>query len=207
MNITPRGWLVLGAILILNSPEAWAQGSEQAVSLADHPRVPETLDMSDVYGKLRITGFGVGAFEYAGNTSHNSFSADKMALSAFEQVNASLYFFGQLTTALEGEEAAIEIDNLILSYTPAALPSLTLMGGKFDAPIGFERDDEPLNFQPSNSFNFEFARPVKYSGLLAIYTLSPVWDLTTYVVNGWDLDVDNNKAKTFGTRVGFRLQS
>src|SRR2546430_5840209 len=30
----------------------------------------------------------------------------------------------------------------------------TVAFGRFDSPIGFERDDEPLNLIPTNSFNF-----------------------------------------------------
>lgn len=196
-------WVVVWLAIIFCQSTIWAQSQDEAVSLDQNQTTSQFPDLEGSYGKLRVSGFGVGAYEYVGNTNDNSFKADKVAISAFEQVNSQLYFFGQLTTALEEEATGIEIDNLILSYTPAGLPGLTILGGKFDAPVGFERDDEPLNFQASNSFNFELGRPVKYSGVQVMYTLNPTWSLTGYVVNGWNLDVDNNKAKTVGTRLGF----
>jgi hypothetical protein len=75
-----------------------------------------------------------------------------------------LYFFGQLTTHLESEAGApaethIEIDNLLVNWTPKGATALSLSFGRFDAPIGFERDDEPLNLVPTTSFTFENARP------------------------------------------------
>ena len=66
-----------------------------------------------------------------------------------------------MTTALEGGEASTEIDNLLVSWTPQRANRWTLAFGRFDAPIGFERDDEPLNLVATNSFNFTYARPVK----------------------------------------------
>jgi hypothetical protein len=106
----------------------------------------------------------------------------------------------------EGEEGAVletEIDNLILSVTVPGFTNLTFWLGRFDAPLGFERDDEPLNFQPTLSFNFEFARPVKFTGLLARYVPIPQLAIAGYVVNGWDVALDNNNAKTLGGRVSF----
>lgn len=202
MILKRNAWYVIIAIILISQPRLQAQDSEEQIDLSAGQAVWASSDLAHIEGRLQISGFGIGAYQYAGNTTENTFSANKIALSAFEQVNAELYVFGQLTTVLEEEATETEIDNLILSYTPAGLPNLTIMGGRFDAPVGFERDDEPLNFQPSNSFNFEAARPVKYTGLTAMLTLNPVWDITAYVVNGWDVDIDNNKAKTFGTRLG-----
>lgn len=174
-----------------------------------HPQTQETpvpLSLpvdNNLYGQLQVSGFGVGGYQFIGNTQENSFLANKIAISAFEQINPGMYFFGQLTTALEEEGVDIEIDNLIFNFTPVNHPNLSIRFGKFDAPIGFERDDEPLNFQPSHSFNFEFARPVKYIGLFTSYTVRPSFDISFYLINGWNLEVDNNKAKTIGTRLGF----
>ena len=59
----------------------------------------------------------------------------------------------------------IEIDNLLVSFTPPGASNLNLTFGTLDAPVGFERDDEVLLFTPSTSFNFELARPAKLTGL------------------------------------------
>jgi len=156
---------------------------------------------------LTISGFAVGSTGYDKNLSQGSALASKLALSLFRPWSDQLYLFGQLTTHLVAAdsgpaETAIEIDNLIINWTPAHLSALSLSFGKFDAPIGFERDDEPLNLVPTESFTFENARPVKFTGLMGRYALSPKVSVLGLVANGWDQDIDNNSGKTGG----FKLQ-
>ena len=155
---------------------------------------------------LTISGFAVGTGMYDRNLAQNRAMASKLALSLFRPWSDQLYFFGQLTTHLEEAdsgppETAIEIDNLIINWTPARLSTLSLSFGRFDAPIGFERDDEPLNLIPTTSFTFENARPVKFTGLMARYTLNPKISILGLVANGWDQVADNNSGKTAGFKV------
>ncbi len=180
-----------------------ANPDDQALNLNSDQSISLSQNLANSYNQLQISGFGVGGYSYQPNTNQSTFFGNKLAVSFFKPVNTSLYFFGQLTTALEGGDTGIEIDNLIISYTPASLSQLTIMGGKFDAPVGFERDDEPLNFLPDNSYNFELGRPVKLTGITAMYNINPIWNLTAYVTNGWNQDIDNNGNKTVGGRVGF----
>lgn len=58
-----------------------------------------------------------------------------------------------------GGDPVTEIDNLLVNLTLPGMSDLSLSFGKFDIPLGFERDDEPLNLQPTTSFHFELARP------------------------------------------------
>src|SRR5262249_59819018 len=90
----------------------------------------------------------------------------------------------------------IAMATLLLSCTPRPANLWTIGFGKFDAPIGFERDDEPLNFLPTNSFNFSFARPGKLTGVAVQYTASPTLSVWGMAANGWNRDVDNNRGKT-----------
>src|SRR5204863_5010948 len=155
---------------------------------------------------LTISGFAVGSTGYDRNLSQGSALASKLALSLFRPWSDQLYLFGQLTTHLEATDSGppethIEIDNLIINWTPAHASALTLSFGRFDAPVGFERDDEPLNLIPTSSFNLENARPVKFTGLLARYALSPKVSLLGVVANGWETEIDNNSGKTGGLKV------
>ena len=155
---------------------------------------------------LVVSGFAVGLGSYDRNLAQNTALGSKLALSIFRPWSDQLYFFGQLTTHLEQSdsgppETAIEIDNLIINWTPAHVTALTLSFGRFDAPIGFERDDEPLNLVPTTSFTFENARPVKFTGLMARYTLNPKISVLGLVANGWDQEADNNSGKTGGLKV------
>ena len=157
---------------------------------------------------LTVSGFAVGLAAYDRNLAQNTALGSKIALSVFRPWSDQLYFFGQLTTHLEEAdsgppETAVEIDNLIVNWTPARLSTLTLSFGRFDAPVGFERDDEPLNLVPTTSFTFEHARPVKFTGVMARYTLNPTISVLGLVANGWDQEADNNSGKT----AGFKLQA
>src|SRR5213080_2005127 len=106
---------------------------------------------------VAITGFAVGRADYDRAIRSNTFTAGKIGVSLFKPAGDA-YLFAQLTTALDGGgEAATEIDNLLVSWTPRTANQWTVAFGRFDSPIGFERDDEPLNLIPTNSFNFTFA--------------------------------------------------
>src|SRR6059058_303783 len=122
--------------------------------------------------QVTVTGFAVGSAGYDRVQTANSFTAGKLALSLFKPAG-DFYLFGQLTTALEDGASATEIDNLIVSWTPHTRSQWTVAFGKFDAPVGFERDDEPLNLIPTNSFNFSLARPAKFTGAIVRLTTAP----------------------------------
>src|SRR5437773_8099235 len=144
---------------------------------------------------VAITGFAVGRADYDRVSRSNTFTAGKIGLSLFKPVGDA-YLFAQLTTALEDGASSTEIDNLLVSWTPHTANKWSLAFGRFDAPIGFERDDEPLNLIPSNSFTFTYARPGKLTGVELHYTASPRLDLWGVAANGWDVTVDNNRGKT-----------
>jgi Putative beta-barrel porin-2, OmpL-like. bbp2 len=154
--------------------------------------VPVTFEES---APVAISGFAVGTAGFDRITHSNSFAAGKVALSFFKPAGDA-YVFGQLTTSIEDGETGTEIDNLIVSWTPHTASRWTLAFGRFDAPLGFERDDEPLNLIPTNSFNFVYARPSKVTGAIVRFTASPTLQLTAAAANGWDLETDNNRGKT-----------
>ncbi len=165
---------------------------------------------SDSSHQLHLNGFGVADFSVERDTHDNSFAAGVLALAAYKAITDRFTVFGQLTTAREApspfleEEGAsdeggteTEIDNLILRWRPAAVSGLDVAFGKFDSPLAIERDDAPLNLQATESFTFGFARPVKFTGLQLHQAFSPELEGWAIVADGWDLDTDNNHAKTF----------
>jgi len=149
---------------------------------------------------VAVSGFAVGTADYDRVTRSNTFTAGKVGVSLFKPVGDA-YLFAQLTTALEDGASSTEIDNLLVSWTPHTANKWSLGFGRFDAPIGFERDDEPLNFIPTNSFNFTYARPGKLTGVQVHYTASPRVDVWAVAANGWDVTQDNNRGKTALARV------
>jgi len=167
-----------------------------AMSAAAQERVVTFEEPSPV----AITGFAVGRADYNRAVRSNTFTAGKIGVSLFKPVGDA-YLFAQLTTALEDGASSTEIDNLLVSWTPHTANKWSLAFGRFDAPIGFERDDEPLNLIPTNSFSFTYARPGKLTGVQVHYTASSRVDLWGVVANGWDVTVDNNRGKTGLARI------
>ena len=150
---------------------------------------------------VTVTGFAVGSFAWDREQASNSALASKLAVSLFRPWSDNLYLFGQLTTHVApGDSGAttteIEIDNLIVSWTPPGAAALNVIFGRFDAPLGFERDDEPLNLTPFTSFNFELARPAKFTGAIVRYTASRHLAFAAAITNGWNVTEDNNRGKT-----------
>lgn len=86
---------------------------------------------------------------------------------------------------------------------------LSVSLARFDLPFGIERHDEPLNLTATTSEVFQFGRPQKGTGLVLAYQFMPELDVTVWMVNRWENETthdpfdDNNKAKTFGGRLGF----
>src|SRR5207245_11645267 len=145
---------------------------------------------------LLVSGFAVGTANYDRNRAQNGALASKVGLSLFRPWSDQLYFFGQLTTHVDqaggGPPAtAIDIDNLIINWTPARLSTLSLSFGRFDAPIGFGRDDQPLNLMRTTCFTFGTARPAEFTGLTARYSPTRTASVHALGANRCDRAADN----------------
>jgi hypothetical protein len=185
--------LLYGSLLALAAFSGRAAAQDKDVTLEEQ-------------SPLVVSGFAVGLGSWDRNLHQNTATGSKVALSLFRPWSDQLYLFGQLTTHLEVHDTEpahthVEIDNLIVNWTPARISALSLSFGRFDAPIGYERDDEPLNLIPTTSFTFELARPVKFTGLMARYTVNPRISVLGLVANGWNQEADNNSGKTAGLKV------
>jgi hypothetical protein len=203
--------LLLGGLLGIRPAVAQQPGDtlDQAIDLGSQAEDLGEIDRLP----LQISGFGVGDYSYAGRTGDNTFAASKVGVALFREITSRAYVFGQLTTALVAPEGGgepgteVEIDNLLVSVVPPGASNVGLNFGKLDLPVGFERDDEPLNLLVSPSFNFELARPVKMVGLEGSWRASPKLGVDAFLFNGWDTDLDPNHGKSGGARLEFLPRS
>jgi hypothetical protein len=204
----------LPAALMIAGLAGTAAGQEKPID-------PDALAGGASRQALTINGFAAGTFGYNFTTDENSFDASVLAVSLFRALSDRISFFGQVTVSREEESpfaprAAATglrraarlsassdsnsfkagIDDLQVSWAADPRRGLSLVFGKFDSPLAVERDDPPLNFQATPSFVFQFARPVKFTGLMARETFSPKFEGYAVVANGWDVSSDNNRAKT-----------
>jgi hypothetical protein len=197
-------------------PVSTGPAPEPPVSAAPPPGLPGDSSSApllsfgeDPNRQLVINGFGVLGYDYDFATGKNSFAASALALSLYKGISDHLSVFAQLTAsrpppspfladAGATRDVATDIDNLQLRWQPWLTSGFDVTVGKFDSPMAIERDDAPLNFQATSSFTFDFARPVKFTGIAVHDAVSPHFEVWGIAANGWDQDVDNNKGKTGG---------
>lgn len=182
--------------------------SAATVLAQERPVDPAALDSPGSRFGLQINGFAAGQFQYRLANDENGFEGSTLAVSLFKALSDRISFFGQLTVAQDeaspfaGAEKPdpnrfdASVDNLQVAWAVSPQHGLSLTFGKFDSPLALERDDAPLNFQATPSFVFQFARPVKFTGLLARETFSSKFEGYAILANGWDVSADNNRAKT-----------
>ncbi len=217
MSFIRRIARLLPAIVFMSGLARSMSGQEEK------PVEPDSLAGAGGKFGLLINGFAAGNFNVNFNTDENSFESSALAVSLFRALSDRVSFFGQVTVhkeesspfveaagparirplasrhaAEEGEGGSFstEIDNLQVSWAADPMRGLSIVFGKFDSPLAIERDDAPLNFQATPSFVFDFGRPVKFAGLMARQTFSPKFEGYAILTNGWDVDSDNNHAKT-----------
>jgi hypothetical protein len=201
--------LLLGAAATVSASSAQAAPGETPVAPGALDAPPAPLAFGDEPSRrLLLNGFGVASFGWNAATGESSFEASALALSAYKSISDHLEVFAQLTASRESaspfladrplasRDVATGIDNLQLRWLPSSTSGLDVTFGKFDSPLALERDDAPLNFQATPSFTFGFARPVKLTGLAVHESFSPAFEGWAIVANGWDVDTDNNRAKT-----------
>ncbi len=105
------------------------------------------------------------------------------------------------------DESKQEFDDLVeQGYVTYAADlggqSVDFSFGKFNIPMGFELLDPVDMYQYSHTLIFDYGIPTNVTGLMASTAFSEVFDLSFYLVNGWDNNRDDNNGKTIGGRFG-----
>ncbi len=90
-----------------------------------------------------------------------------------------------------------------ISYLAPVGKGLEIDAGKFVTPIGAEVIESSGNWNYSRGILFTYAIPFYHFGLRAKYTFNDKFNLTGFLVNGWNNVVDNNTGKTAGVSLGW----
>lgn len=88
------------------------------------------------------------------------------------------------------------------SYLAPIGKGLQIDVGKFVTPMGAEVIESKDNWNYSRSLLFTFAIPFYHFGARAKYTFNDKFNLTGFVLNGWNDIVENNSGKTYGFSFG-----
>jgi len=157
-------------------------------------------------GTLKLSGFVDAAYADV-DDSEGTFSLDQVEVDIEMILNSKLSLRADLNYLDTGTGSALTFEDIIeQGYVTYHLPRGTGVDftfGKFNAPIGFELLDPVDMYQYSHALVFNFGLPTNLTGLMGAYKISDQIDLSLYIVNGWDNNLDNNTSKTVGGRVGF----
>jgi hypothetical protein len=84
------------------------------------------------------------------------------------------------------------------SYLAPVGKGLQVDVGKFVTPMGAEVIESKDNWNYSRGLLFTWAIPFYHFGARAKYTFNDKYNVTGFLVNGWNNIVDNNSGKTYG---------
>ena len=184
--------------------------TEIQASLAATPAVATTVATTVAVateapnGDLVLSGFVDASYFHDGSTSHGSFGLDQVEIDAEKSFGTSGSLRVDLEWASDGEGGFTpDLEQGYVTYSPEFIGKGAFTFGKFNAPIGFELLDAPDMFQYSHALVFNSGLPTNLTGVMYGVPFNDSWDLAAYVVNGWDVNVDPDKDKTLGGRLGF----
>ena len=163
---------------------------------------------SAVSGLVEISGFVDASYTYNNLDDSNTFGLDQVEidlsrnLGDIGSLRADLEWVsdGEGGFTLDAEQGYVTLD-LGLGRGEGNNPTFTF--GKFTAPIGFELLDAPDMYQYSHALVFDRGLPTNLTGAMLSMNLGGGIDVAVHLTNGWDQNVDRNKEKTIGGRLGY----
>ena len=115
------------------------------------------------------------------------------------------------TKAASGKSSVSDFDRYVqhasISYVAPIGRGIRLDFGKFVTHIGAETIESIKNHNYSRGFLFTYGTPGQDTGLRVHYDWTDALYTELYVLNGWNVTSDNNKAKTFGPSIGWTPSS
>src|SRR6266403_3183324 len=118
--------------------------------------------------------------------------------------HVSLGFGDAMNTVNSAENPAVGrgfaqyLKEAYFSYLAPLGKGLQVDVGKFVTPMGAEVIESKDNWNYSRGLLFTWAIPFYHFGARAKYTFNDKYNLTGFVLNGWNNIVDNNSGKTYG---------
>ncbi|MCX6832325.1 MAG: porin [candidate division Zixibacteria bacterium] len=170
---------------------------------AELAKTENVSDQSALSG-IKLSGFVNASAIDDRNTDRSTFGLDETELdiehgfSDKATVRADIEFVNDGAGGL-----SMDLEQGYLSYSPGFAQRWTFSFGKFNAPMGVESCDAPGRYQHSYAAISSYALPANLTGASLSTQFSPAIDAIVYLVNGWDVNSDNNSGKTWGTRWGF----
>lgn len=157
---------------------------------------------------IRLSGFVAASAIDDRNSDGSTFGVDETELDIEHSFSDRAAVRADIEYVNDGSgDFQMDLEQGYLSCDFGSAQKWTFSFGKFNAPLGFESCDAPGRYQYSYAAVSTYGIPCNLTGA-SIYTrFSPAVDVIAYLVNGWDVNTDNNSGKTWGTRWGFTPHS
>ena len=173
--------------------------------LADNIRrlaVEKTATKPDSAGQPTLFGF-IDGVEYNDHLLNEAtFKIDEVELDLKGGLSGHTSFRTDLDFTTDSlDEVRADIEQGFMDWRPGSNERWLLVFGKFNAPFGRVAVDAPSRYLYSPPLVYTYGRPENILGLMITCEFSPVVDWSLYLVNGWDVNNDNNRDKTVGTRL------
>ncbi|MFQ5559775.1 MAG: outer membrane beta-barrel protein [Nitrospinota bacterium] len=152
---------------------------------------------------VEISGFVDTSYSDTSSSDISTFSLDQVEVDLKKEVKGVGTVRADLNYSTLTSPTSTD-DVLEQGFVTIEKFPVTVMVGKFNAPIGFELLDAPEMYQFSHAMVFDFGLPSNLTGINFSGGFS-MFDVNVYYVNGWDLISDDNKEKTVGGRLGLDL--
>lgn len=195
-----RGWLDVYFIGNLNDPKRSVINDNQNLALVkdrDATIEGRTFDVHDRAFSLSLLELEVEKVPERGGVG---FKVDL----AFGDTQDILV---DTIKAASGPNSLSDFDRYVqhasLSYVAPIGRGLRIDLGKFVAHVGAEGPESIKNHNYSRASFFTYGVPYYDLGIRLHYDWSDTFYTELYILNGWNITSDNNKAKTFGPSVGW----
>lgn len=171
------------------------------------PTPPSSTLVTDepASSKLMLSGFVDGSSYVDHANGANTFGLDQIELDLQKSLSEQWIVRADVEGLNDGAGGIdVGIEQGFLAWQTGRTWNLQITFGKFNAPIGFEALDPVDMFQYSRGLIGTYCTPSNLTGILSKLAAPRLLDWSIYIVNGWDVNADNNKSKTLGTRFALR---
>jgi carbonic anhydrase len=167
--------------------------------LKSQPQTPTADQHSPADNK--ISGFVDGSSYLNHNTRAATFGLDQVEVDLRRSLSKQTQVRADIEGLNDGKGGVnLGVEQAFMSWRVGSQWKVQFSFGKFNAPIGFEALDPVDMYQYSRGLVGTYCSPSNLTGVMSTVSAPRLAEWSVYLVNGWDVNSDNNKGKTVGTR-------
>lgn len=203
-GVKVRGWVDGYYVSNRNHPSRSTVDANQGASIVKGKNISvegRTFDVQDQRPSLSLAEIEIEKIPELGGFGF------KLDIAAGETQNVILGTIsgalGQHATHAQVNGLGRNIQHASVSYIAPVGKGLRIDVGKFVTHIGGETIETVKNWNYSHSFFYTYAIPFQDTGARFNYNWSDTLYTELYILNGWNVNSDNNSGKTWGPSVGW----